>query len=89
MNIVAISKSLPSADRWAVTPTEKPTVPKADAISRQAHTLMHTSNLYYSLPQLELAGLLLEATGMEGVFFTNSGAEANEAAIKMARKWGQ
>jgi len=61
----------------------------ADAISRQAHTLMHTSNLYYSLPQLELAELLLEATGMEGVFFTNSGAEANEAAIKMARKWGQ
>ena len=61
----------------------------ADAISRQAHTLMHTSNLYYSLPQLELAELLIEATGMEGVFFTNSGAEANEAAIKMARKWGQ
>ncbi len=61
----------------------------AGAISRQAHTLMHTSNLYYTLPQLELAELLLEATGMEGVFFTNSGAEANEAAIKMARKWGK
>jgi len=61
----------------------------ADAISAQARTLMHASNLYYTLPQLELAELLLEATGMEGVFFTNSGAEANEAAIKMARKWGK
>ena len=64
-----------------------PTV--ADAISKQAHTLMHTSNLYYTLPQIELAELLLDATGMEGVFFTNSGAEANEAAVKMARKWGK
>ena len=64
-----------------------PTV--ADAISKQAHTLMHTSNLYYTLPQIELAELLLDATGIEGVFFTNSGAEANEAAVKMARKWGK
>ena len=61
----------------------------ADAISKQARTLMHTSNLYYTLPQIELAELLLDATGMEGVFFTNSGAEANEAAVKMARKWGK
>src|SRR5918912_166866 len=61
----------------------------AAAIAHQAYTLLHTSNLYYTLPQLELAELLLEATGMEGVFFTNSGAEANETAIKIARKWGK
>jgi predicted acetylornithine/succinylornithine family transaminase len=61
----------------------------AAAVARQARTLIHTSNLYYTLPQLELAEMLLGLTGMEGVFFTNSGAEANEAAIKMARKWGK
>ena len=61
----------------------------AAAIAHQARTLLHTSNLYYTLPQLELAELLLAATGMDGVFFTNSGAEANEAAIKIARKWGK
>src|SRR5579884_1230403 len=61
----------------------------ATAIARQARTLIHTSNLYYTLPQLELAEMLLDLTGMEGVFFTNSGAEANEAAIKIARKWGK
>src|SRR5918911_468880 len=61
----------------------------AAAIAHQAYTLLHTSNLYYTLPQLELAELLLEATGMESIFFTNSGAEANETAIKIARKWGK
>ncbi len=61
----------------------------AAAIARQARTLLHASNLYYTLPQIELAELLLPLTGMDAVFFTNSGAEANEAAIKIARKWGQ
>jgi len=61
----------------------------AAAIARQSRTLLHASNLYHTLPQLELAELLLAATGMEQVFFTNSGAEANEAAIKIARKWGK
>jgi acetylglutamate kinase len=61
----------------------------AAAVARQARTLIHTSNLYYTLPQLELAEMLLGLTGMEGIFFTNSGAEANEAAIKIARKWGK
>ena len=59
------------------------------AIARQSRTLLHASNLYYTLPQIELAELLVPMTGMDAVFFTNSGAEANEAAIKIARKWGK
>jgi acetylornithine aminotransferase/acetylornithine/N-succinyldiaminopimelate aminotransferase len=59
------------------------------AVCEQAGTLMHTSNLYYNRPQVELAALLAEMTGMEQVFFTNSGAEANETAIKLARKYGK
>ena len=57
------------------------------AVTAQLQTLQHTSNLYYSLPQTELAGLLTAATGMDKVFFANSGAEANECAIKVARKY--
>jgi len=58
-----------------------------EAICNQAKTLMHTSNLYYTTPQPELAKLLVEISGMTKAFFCNSGAEANEAAIKLARKW--
>ncbi|HEV1998726.1 MAG TPA: acetylornithine transaminase [Candidatus Dormibacteraeota bacterium] len=59
------------------------------AIARQASTLIHASNLYYSQPQLQLAEQL-SVLGFEGrCFFANSGAEANEAAIKLARKWGK
>jgi acetylornithine aminotransferase/acetylornithine/N-succinyldiaminopimelate aminotransferase len=59
------------------------------ALAEQASTLIHTSNLYYTRPQVELAELLVMLTGMERVFFTNSGAEANETAIKLARKFGK
>jgi acetylornithine aminotransferase/acetylornithine/N-succinyldiaminopimelate aminotransferase len=60
-----------------------------EAISRQAATLIHTSNLYYTRPQVELAERL-NTLGFEGrCFFANSGAEANEAAIKLARKFGK
>jgi acetylornithine/N-succinyldiaminopimelate aminotransferase len=59
----------------------------AAAISEQANTLMHTSNLYYIDKQEKLADKLCELTGMNDVFFSNSGAEANEAAIKIARKF--
>jgi acetylornithine/N-succinyldiaminopimelate aminotransferase len=59
------------------------------AIADQAATLMHTSNLYYTAPQLELAELLIESAFPSRVFFCNSGAEANEGAIKLARKWGK
>jgi acetylornithine/N-succinyldiaminopimelate aminotransferase len=50
---------------------------------------MHTSNLYYTAPQLDLAELLIESAFPSRVFFCNSGAEANEGAIKLARKWGK
>ena len=57
------------------------------AVCRQAETLLHVSNLYYTLPQVELAAWLVEHSFAERVFFGNSGAEANEAAIKLARKY--
>ncbi len=60
----------------------------AAAVARQAKTLIHTSNLYYTEPQVELARRLVELSFPSRVFFCNSGAEANEAAIKIARKWG-
>lgn len=61
----------------------------AEAISRQARELIHVSNLYYSVPMIELARLLAEISGFEKVFFCNSGTEAVEAAIKLARRWGR
>ena len=61
----------------------------AHAISSQAKTLMHTSNLYYTLPQIECAKELVRRTFPGKVFFSNSGAEANECAIKLARRWGK
>lgn len=61
----------------------------AEAISQQARTLMHVSNLFHNPLQAKLAQRLCQLTGMERVFFCNSGAEANEAAIKIARKWGK
>lgn len=57
------------------------------AVTRQLMTLQHTSNLYYTKPCAKLAELLCERTGMKKVFFSNSGAEANECAIKAARKY--
>lgn len=60
----------------------------ADAIARQARTLMHTSNLYEIPLQEKLATRLARISGMERAFFGNSGAEANEAAIKLARLYG-
>ncbi|MBQ3140936.1 MAG: aspartate aminotransferase family protein [Clostridia bacterium] len=57
------------------------------AVSQQAATLSHTSNLYYNEPQVVLARMLCQKTGMSKVFFANSGAEANECAIKAARKY--
>ena len=59
----------------------------ADAVAKQAHTLNHTSNLYYTEPCVKLAKALCERTGAAKVFFANSGAEANEGAIKVARKY--
>ncbi len=60
----------------------------AKALSSQAHTLIHTSNLYYNQHQGLLARRLVELTGPGKMFFCNSGAEANEALYKLARRFG-
>ena len=57
------------------------------AVTEQLCTVQHTSNLYFTAPDAQLAQLLCEKTGMKKVFFSNSGAEANECAIKAARKY--
>jgi len=59
------------------------------AICEQSKKLVHVSNLYYTQPQTELAQLLIENSFAERVFFSNSGAEANEAAIKLARRYSK
>lgn len=61
----------------------------ANAVSMQADTLWHVSNLYYTSPQTQAAALLVKNSFADRVFFCNSGAEANEAAIKLARKYFQ
>ena len=58
------------------------------AVTEQASRLVHTSNLYHIRLQERVAEMLSEATGMDNMFFCNSGAEANEAAIKLARRYG-
>lgn len=58
------------------------------AVTKQLNAFQHTSNLYYSNPCAHLAELLCQKTGLKKVFFSNSGAEANECAIKAARKYG-
>ena len=58
-----------------------------EALENQSKTLVHVSNLYYTKPQIELAQLLIENSFADRVFFGNSGAEANEAAIKLARRY--
>ncbi len=60
-----------------------------EALERQAHALVNPSPAFYNQPSIELARRLVEASCFDRVFFANSGAEANEGAIKLARKWGQ
>lgn len=60
-----------------------------EAVVKQLDTFQHTSNLYYSKPCVTLAKLLCEKTGAKKVFFSNSGAEANECAIKAVRKYAE
>ncbi len=60
----------------------------AEVIAEQAKKLIHVSNLYYSEPQVKLGEMLINSSGLDRLFFVNSGAEANEGAIKLARKWG-
>jgi len=59
------------------------------ALTRQAKTLIQMSNMYYTVPQLQLADLLVRTSCLDRVFICNSGAEANEGAIKLARRYGK
>ena len=59
-----------------------------EAVTAQLRKLQHVSNLFYTEPQVKVAKMLTDRTGLKKVFFGNSGAEANEAAIKTARKYG-
>jgi len=58
-------------------------------VKKQLETLIHVSNLYYTVPQVKLAKKLAYLSGLDKVFFSNSGAEANECAIKLARRYGK
>jgi acetylornithine/N-succinyldiaminopimelate aminotransferase len=60
-----------------------------EAVTEQVKTLIQTSNLFYTVPQLQLAELLIENSCLDRVFFCNSGAEASEGAVKLARRYGK
>jgi len=60
-----------------------------EALEKQARTLMHTSSQFFTVPQLELAQLLVQHSCLDRVFFCNSGAEANEGSVKLARRYGK
>jgi predicted acetylornithine/succinylornithine family transaminase len=74
---------------WAVNNVGHANDAMAEAIASQARTLLQTSNQFFTVPQLELAEALIENSVLDKVFFCNSGAEANEGAVKLARKWGR
>lgn len=61
----------------------------SEAVTRQVHTLIQASNQFYTVPQVQLAELLVQNSCLDRVFFCNSGAEANEAAVKLARRYGE
>jgi len=74
---------------WAVNSLGHCHPAVAEALSQQARKLIHASNQVYTIPQLELAQLLVKHSCLDKAFFCNSGAEANEAAVKLARKYGK
>ncbi|HZU04508.1 MAG TPA: acetylornithine transaminase [Chloroflexota bacterium] len=74
---------------WAVTVLGHCPPPLVAALHEQAQRLIQVSNQFYTIPQLELAQLLVEHSPGDRVFFVNSGAEANETAVKLARRWGK
>ena len=73
---------------WAVNGLGHSPQVIVDAVTSQATRLINCSPSFYSPPMLDLADALTAASGFDHVFFTNCGAEANEGAIKLARKWG-
>ena len=73
---------------WAVNSLGHSPQIVAEALSSQSQRVLNVSPAYYNEPMCRLAELLADLSGLERVFFTNSGAEANEGAIKLARKWG-
>lgn len=74
---------------WAVTSLGHCHPAVAGAVAKQAATLIHTSNQFYTVPQVELAQLLVENSCLDRVFIANSGTEANEGACKLARRYGE
>ncbi len=74
---------------WAVNQLGHSHPVITEAISEQAGTLIQTSNQFYTVPQLRLAETLIENSCLDLVFFCNSGAEANEGALKLARRYGK
>lgn len=74
---------------WAVNCLGHAAPDIAGALARQATALINPSPAFHNLPALELSGLLVGHSCLDQVFFANSGAEANEGAIKLARKWGE
>ena len=74
---------------WAVNSLGHCHPAVAEAVTEQAHTLIQASNQFYTVPQIRLAELLVENSCLDKVFFCNSGAEANEGAVKLARRYGQ
>ena len=73
---------------WAVTTLGHCHPALTRALTEQANLLIQTSNQFYTVPQLQLARLLVENSCLDRVFFGNSGAEANEGAVKLARRYG-
>ena len=74
---------------WAVNNVGHCNEVVADAIAKQAKTLLQTSNQFYTIPQLKMAEILVENSCLDKIFICNSGAEANEGAIKLAKKYGK
>lgn len=74
---------------WAVNSLGHCPPVVVEALEKQARTLIHASNQFYTIPQIELAQLLVEHSCLDRVFFCNSGVEANEGALKLARRYGK
>ena len=74
---------------WAVLNLGHSHPAVTDAIRRQAGEIMQMTNLFYTTPQLDLAQTIVDNSCVDRIFFCNSGAEANEGACKLARKWGK